>query len=322
MAPYKLKTDQQRLPRNKRAKNPPRFSLMERDFELLRVIVSYRFLYTHQIWWLFPGASTKNLTIRLRYLYHHGYLDRVVLPVSSSRDRLIYTMTEKGAQLLAEHEGVGRNEIKWERYFNSVQPTHIQHLLAINDVLISYRFALDKVVQGRALKDFRVFRGDPKKHKLTVYLPDQSGRRQPLSVIPDAIILLLPNQGDIGVCFIEVDRGTMSTGRWLDKVKVYRELPRTDVLRRDYKAEWMILLTVTSSEKRLVSIAQKTVELGGRRGFWFTTAGQVSPDTALDALWVRAVDMFLLRNEQLLKLADYGNARHISLLDSFEFGSN
>jgi DNA-binding PadR family transcriptional regulator len=295
---------------------------MERDFELLRAIVSYRFLYTHQIWWLFPGASTKNLTIRLRYLYHHGYLDRVVLPVSSSRDRLIYTMTEKGAQLLAEHEGIDRNEIKWERYFNSVQPTHIQHLLAINDVLIAYRFALDKAVQGRALKDFRVIRGDPKKHKLTVYLPDQNGRRQPVTVIPDAIIVLLPNQGDIGVCFVEVDRGTMSTGRWLDKVKVYRELPRSDVLYRDYKAKWMILLTVTSSEKRLLSIAQKTVELGGRRGFWFATTGQVTPDTALDEFWVRAVDMFSVRNEQLLKLADYGNSRHISLLDSFEFGSN
>ncbi len=317
--PIKPKTDKKRLPRTSRAKNPPRFNVVERDIQLIRAILKYRFLNTRHVWWLFPEASQKNMTIRLRYLFHHGYLDRVILPVSSSRDGMIYAMTEKGAALLAEHEGIDRSEVKWNRYLNVVQPTHIQHLLAINDVLISLRHTLELAKAEGTLSDYRVYRGDPKKHRLTVQVRDLDGHRSNASVIPDAILVLQPPQGEHGVFFIEVDRATMSTGRWQEKVVVYREYSQSAQLQQTWKANWAIVLTVTTSERRLASIAEKTVALGGRRGFWFTTSGEITPDTALNQLWIRGTDLYQLRNEKVSKLADPKQAKRLSALDALRF---
>ena len=313
------KPNDKRLPRTKRAKNPPRFTLVERDFEILHAVLSNRFLSTRQVWWLFPDSSEKNLTVRLRDLYHHGYLDRIQLPVSSSQEGLIYAMTEKGAGLLAEHDGVDRKQIKWNRYLNKVQPTHIQHLLAINDMLISYQHALTRAKSQGELKDFLIIRGDPKQHKLTVQLMDKDGHRRNKSVIPDAILLLQPPEGEHGVYFIEVDRGTMSTGRWQEKVEVYREFTQSAQLEAKWHSHWAILLTVTTSEKRLVSIAEKTVASGGRRGYWFTTFDGIAPDSALAKLWLRGTDLFRLRNEQVLKQAEITDIKRLSLLDALRF---
>jgi hypothetical protein len=175
----------------------------------------------------------------------------VRIPVFGSNDPLIYAMTEKGAILIAEHDGVDRSEVKWNRYLNVVQPTHIQHLLAITDVLISLRHTLELAKVAGTLADYRVYRGDPKKHRLTVQVRDLDGHRSNASVIPDAILVLQPPQGDAGVFFIEVDRATMSIGRWQEKIVVYREYSQSGQLTKDWRAQWSILLTVTTSERRL-----------------------------------------------------------------------
>lgn len=319
MSPSKPKTDTKRLPRLKRVTKPPRFNLTPRDVELVRAVFKYRFLGTRQIWWLFPHDSQKNITNRLRNLFQHAYLSRVTLPVSSSRDGMIYAMTEKGATLLAEADGVDRSEIKWARHLNVVQPTHIQHLLAINDVLIPYRAALEAAKSQGEVKDFRLYRGDPKKHRLTVQVRDADGHRSNASVIPDAILVIQPTNGDTGTFFIEVDRATMTTGRWQEKVVVYREYSQSPQLQQTWKSNWAIVLTITTSAQRLTSIAERTVAIGGRRGFWFTTAGEISPDTALAAYWARGIDLFQLRNEQVSPLIEYSQVKRLSLLDALRF---
>lgn len=319
MSPSKPKLDPKRAPRTRRVKKPPVMQITERDVEFVRAVLKYRFLYTQQFFWLFPQSSPTNLKVRLSYLFHHGYLNRVRIPTVGSNNPLIYAMTEKGAVLLAEADGIDRSEVKWARHLNVVQPTHIQHLLAINDVMISLRSALQAARDKGEVVDFRVYRGDPKKHRLTVQVKDIDGHRRNVSVIPDAILVIQPPKGEHGVYFIEVDRATMSTSRWQEKVVVYREYSQSAQLERDWKANWSILLTVTTSEKRLASIAEKTVALGGRRGFWFTTTGEITPDTALSAYWVRGTEMFQLRNEKLFKLASYGKAKRLSLLDALRY---
>jgi DNA-binding HxlR family transcriptional regulator len=319
MSPRIPITDKKRLPRTKRVAKPPRFNLTPRDVELVRAVFKYRFLGTRQFWWLFPNDSQKNLTNRLRHLFQHGYVNRITLPVSSSRDALIYAMTEQGATLLAESDGVERSEVKWARHLNVVQPTHIQHLLAINDVLISLRHTLELAKAAGTLADYRVYRGDPQKHRLTVQVRDLDGHRSNASVIPDAILVLQAPMGERGVFFLEIDRATMTTVRWQEKVVVYREYSQSSQLAKVWRAEWSILLTVTTSEKRLMSIAEKTVALGGRRGFWFTTSGEITPDTALAPVWVRGTDLFQLRNEKLSKLSDVKLAKRLSVLDALRF---
>ncbi len=142
MSPRKPKTEQKRLPRNTRAKTPPRFQLMPRDVELVRAILKYRFLYIEQLGWLLTVSTPRQLAHRLKLLYHGGFVERVKLPVSASVNKLIYSMTEKGVQLLAEAESVGRDEIAWTRFHNQVTPSHVAHLLSINDLMISFEMAL------------------------------------------------------------------------------------------------------------------------------------------------------------------------------------
>ena len=229
---------------------------------------------------------------------------------------MIYAMTEKGAQLLAETDNIERTAIKWQRHLNVVQPTHIQHLLEVNDILITFRTDLEIAKHAGRIADYRVLRGDPKKHRLKVQLMNKTGHREDVSVIPDAIVLLQPQDGQHGVFFVEVDRGTMTTGRWVEKVEVYRDYSQGHKLQADWRSQWAILLAVTPSEKRLLSIAQKTVEAGGRRGFWFTTEDCIILGSVLTPIWTRGTDLFQLRNEKLSKLATYADADRQSLLDA------
>jgi len=98
MCPRKAKTDQKRLPKTRRAKNPPRFIITERDISLVRAVLEYRFVYTkHMLWLQPPNTSRQNIQTRLRLLYHHGYVERVRLEELRGAENLVYSLTEKGA---------------------------------------------------------------------------------------------------------------------------------------------------------------------------------------------------------------------------------
>jgi len=183
MTPRKPKTDQKRLPRKSRAKHPPAMQLTDRDAELLRAVLEYRFFTIELFTWLFPQNpvtkenSAWGITNQLRLLYNHGYLNRENLPVSKSVNQMIYSMTEKGAMLLAELDGVSREDIPWNRHLNKVTPTHINHLLAINQVLIALKSALEKAQEKGEVQSFKLVRAEPSKQRITVMLKSREGRR-------------------------------------------------------------------------------------------------------------------------------------------------
>ncbi len=245
----------------------------------------------------------------MRLLYHHGYLERVRLEELRGAENLVYSLTEKGAVLLAEADRVTREEIPWGRYMNKVSPTHIRHLLAINDVLLSFQLVLSEAKARREIAEFYIKRGEPKKDRLPLQLRSADGRRVQVAIVPDAFIAIKFDARNYGVYFVEVDRATMSTGRWQEKIQVYREYNHSQHLRDKFKAEWCIVLTVAPSEKRIASLAEKTVALGGRRGFWFTTGEQITPATAGGRIWMRASDLFDTRNEAVVKVEGRGQGR-------------
>ncbi len=139
------------------------------------------------------------------------------------------------------------------------------------------------------------------------------GRRYEQAVVPDVILRVIFAGEKPALFFAEVDRGTMTTRRWQDKVTVYREYMQSPKLLDQYKAQWFIQLTVTTSERRITSLAQATAELGGRRGFWFTTVDKVSPATIMENIWLRTSDLYELRNELVTKLLDTGTVERVSL---------
>lgn len=219
----KSETGKPKLKRNTRGKPAAKMVITERDVELVRATLKQRFLYTYQYYWLFPEANQANLRMRLILLFKHGYLNRIEMPVSSINDPIIYGMTEKGAQLLAQHDGVDREAVKWKRHLNVVKPTHLQHLLAINDCLVSFRHGLTTAKATGQIADFRLYRGDPKRFKLSVATRDAAGHRMESFVVPDAILVVQSPAGETGTFFLEIDRGTLTTGRWQEKVLAYRE---------------------------------------------------------------------------------------------------
>jgi hypothetical protein len=288
--------------------------VMDRDIALLEYVGRYRFLHSQQVCWLFPGDSRQNLKIRLRKLYHNGFLDRVQFPTLTLNDPFIYSLTERGAQLIAETKGIERGEVRWKRHLTDVEPSHIKHLLAINDLLISFRMALGKAREVGQIADYRVYRGDPRQHRIRIQKMDATGHRRELSVVPDVILLIQSLSGEYGVFFLEVDRGTMGLESWGKKVPVYLEYIASSALYQDWHSRWAILLTVTTTERRLLSLASKTAELGGRRGCWFTTEDQLEPDSALAAQWVRLPELFVRRNERVEKAGELASAQRCSIL--------
>jgi len=143
MNPRKPKTKQERLPKKSRAKKAPSFRITDRDVELVKAICRFRYLTVEQITWLFPESSRRGLENRLRYLFHGGYLNRKMLHESTSH-KLICAMREKGARLIATHDGISRDEVPWQPHLNKVSEGHIRHLLAINDVVIALEIALEQ----------------------------------------------------------------------------------------------------------------------------------------------------------------------------------
>ena len=312
--PRKPKTDQARLPKKERAKEPPRFMLTARDTGFVQAILEYRFLHISQMVWLFPDASRRGMENRLRYLYHNKYLERIVYPESVNANRLVYAMAEKGANLLAETDKVARNEIAWHRHLNKVSLSHIEHMLAINDVLISFSTALAGS-QGK-VDTFKVLKGDPASHKLAVTLKDENGRRYEAAIVPDAVIGIKFRKGEFGLFFVEVDRATMSTERWQAKMQVYYDYSRSPELPRRFKTGWFLVLTVTTSPKRIMSLAERTVAMGGKRAFCYTTADNITPDTVTGRIWTRASALYEGQGERVRKITDYARAAKISVFDA------
>jgi len=276
--------------------------------------LEYRFLYIEQIARAL-GESTRGVELRLKLLYHNGYVDRIKLPVDRS-NKMIYSLREKGAKLLAEAEGIGRDEIAWTRFHNQVTPTHISHLLTINDALISYELALAEAQKQGAVEGYKIDRGEPNRNRISVQLQDNVGKRTRAAVVPDAILRIVFPRNQQSLFFLEVDRGTMTKRRWQEKMAVYKAFQESPKLQERFKTHSFIVLTVAPSERRIASLAEATVALGGRRGFWYTTMDQLLPDLVLGKIWVKASDLYELRKEEVSKLSVSKEATRSELADS------
>jgi hypothetical protein len=289
---------------------------MERDIEFLKALLDYRFLTIEQYQWLFPDASNQKLQTRLRLMYHHKFLDRVLLPSGKTANKMIYSLTEKGAQLIAEEEGITREEVPWSRHLNKVKPGHIKHLLTINQVMIAFKHALEQAQSKGEVQSFKVLRAEPSRNRLSVTMRTERGHRRDVSVVPDAIMPVIFKGRKYEVFFIEIDRATMTTKKWQEKIVVYREYQRSPQMQEEYRKRGFVLLTATTSDRRIDSLARSTVDVDGQRGYWFTKLDEITPQTCLDRLWIRASDLYDRRNEDLVHIAKQRKPRKVSLLEA------
>jgi len=184
-------------------------------------------------------------------------------------------------------------------------------------VMIAFSSALSQAQAQGKVKAFKISRGEPERNRISVAMRDADGRRVKASVVPDAIMPVEFARGKRGMFLLEIDRATMTTKRWQEKIVVYREYGREqDKLLQRYGTDWFILLTVTTGVKRIDSLASATVQIGGKRGFWFTTIAEMNPETAFSKLWIRASELYSIRNEEVVRLATPAQAKRVSIADS------
>lgn len=225
--------------------------LTSRDLDILRSAHAHRFIRTDHFKELhFARSTIRSAQMRLRKLWHHGYLDRVYLASVIDGTRRpprgagipIYTLGAKGAAALHE-EGPAKAAAR-----EVASPWTIQHHLIVTDFLV----ALDVATRDRA--DLRlveaVHEWDLWRRLADRHVPATEGLR----LVPDgAVTLVRPDGGTRETYYLEVVRADVKAGNrtlW-EKMVRYAELNHRGAFKELYGHERVraVLIATTSSER-------------------------------------------------------------------------
>ena len=291
-----MKTTKQRAPKFKRKpQQVGGLRVQERDIEIIRLVYNYRFLNSDQIQALVNG-SEQGILRRLQKLFHHGFLDRplsqIVYPLTGTQ-KMVYALGDKGADFLANEFGIDRGEIKWNEKNKEVKDRHIQHTLMISNFRLCLKLALDKT----ANTDFLFWKRENRKElKDYVYIEDEQGRETKAPIVPDGFFGIQDPKGKMH-WFIEADQGTMSNGRFLNKMRAYWNWWKRGGHTRKFDIKAFRVLTLTKTEQRKENLRKITKAADERqRGslmFWFTSEKKYSiqePQSILAPIWQTPVD--------------------------------
>lgn len=270
-----------RLKKFERAEVADPLKLQPRDIALLRDVGDFRFLNTEQIFALHPGGK-RNLSRRLSALFQHGYLDR---PQSQTSARLlsshmVYALGRRGAELLSkdaeEREGIYRRVRETERTLPLMA-----HALMISE----FRVCLTLAAKAHGAKITRWSQG----YDLKEILRHVHGENP--SLVPDAFFTL-EDKGDVINFFLEADKGTMPTERFLNKLKTYWSWRSDERLKDKLRLARFRVLTIAPSERRSDSLrnAGKGGDPRGEGSLMFLFAPETryslsEPKKVLERIW-------------------------------------
>ena len=256
-----------RLPRFQRVTTVAPIQLTERDHEIIRLVHRHRFLVSHQIIALI-GGSAQNLSRRLQWLFHHGYLERPRAQLQyyerSGSQTITYGLGNKSGSLLK------LNPASWGEKNRAIGRMYLAHALLVSDVMVSLELACRQ-------HGIRLLHEDELNLPVAAPLHWRARLRDgtKLGVIPDRTFALeyADHNGQVQriYYFLEADRGTMPVIRQnLTQSSFYRKLLA-------YEATWtnkvhqrhlgiprFRVLTVTTSPARVKSLLDACSRL--RRG--------------------------------------------------------
>ena len=272
-----------KLPRNRRVDNPPPMRLMARDIEILRAVHDFRIVRGSQLQALFFGSQS-TASYRLSRLYQHGFLDRHFLPTlgAIASSPALYTLGKRGVDVLRRVLDGDPQQIRKSPDHRELSPLFLEHLLQINDFRVAVTVAAreQRYTLELWLDDFQL---KASYDRVVIEAPNR--RRREVSLIPDGYFVLKVPQGR-ACFFLEMDRGTMTRGRFRDKVLAYQAYIASGQYEKRYGTRSLRVLTVTSEPKRLENLKTEAEEARGGRVFWFTTSDLVADKTVLmGAIW-------------------------------------
>ena len=143
---YSNMTKSNRLPYFTRVaeEERPSLSVQKRDIQILKAVMDHRFITSTQLkallWWI-PERSLQG---RLKKLYHHKFLNRPkeqrVLRIMEDWHEMVYSLDDRGVDLLANHLGIEKRKIKWQAK-SGANSSYLQHSLMISEFRITLTLA-------------------------------------------------------------------------------------------------------------------------------------------------------------------------------------
>ena len=276
------------LPRFKRAPTVANIRLTERDHKIIRLIHRHRFFRSHQIITLI-GGSAQNLSRRLQWLFHHGYLERPRAQLQyyerSGSQTIAYGLGNKSGSLLQ------LNPAAWGEKNRAIGRLYLAHALLVSDIMVALELAC-KQHGVRLLHEDEL--NLPVEVPLHWRVKIRDGTK--LGVIPDRVFALeyADQHGSTQrvYYFLEADRGTMPVVREkLAQSSFYRKLLA-------YEATWVNkvhqrhlgiprfrVLTVTTSAVRVKSLLDAYSRLQRGHGLFLFADESVLRKDLLSAVW-------------------------------------
>ena len=266
--------------------------LTERDRAIVVAVYQHRYLSTTQIEaLLFPpdqgqahSTKTSRCRLRLKLLYHHGFLGRLATGAQSpaAHSDLVYFLDRRGADLLRREQGT---DVQWRPRHHGLSALFLEHTLRTNDVRIALTLAT-----GRCGGKLLAWSDEVRLKMMNEKVPDLAHPGRTLPFRPDAFFGIEVGEKRARF-FLEVDRGTMTTKCFQRKVRAYLSARQTGRTQEHFGTQNFRVLTVTTSHRRLTSLQHAVEKAGGDHHFWFSTLDKISPATVLhEAIWRVAGD--------------------------------
>jgi Replication-relaxation len=301
----------QQFPKKRRIAHAAPFRLMARDEAIIEAVHHYRMLERRQVERMFfltqPGRKTNTNRVRerLRLLFQHGYVERVVRPYYPGQGSAgpVYRLGVSGAKLLAQRTGISIREFRYWGWGDDkdarrtrVHPEYLEHGLALADV----RHAVEQSAtrhgwQIETWLDDLDLRHDQNWDTVEAAIIGKV-QLEKIPILPDSYFVLTTPQGRAHF-LLEIDRATESiAATWQRKIAGYKEYVISGQFHRRHGVPWpqtpLRILTVTTSAKRaenLKAAAERYGPIQAAPLFLFSTMGEVASDDVLTVrIWQRA----------------------------------
>ena len=199
---------------------------------------------------------------------------------------MVYALSNKGADVLADELGVERGNIDWRANNRRVGYQHILHALMISNL----RSTLTLALEPRKHTALKTWKQGPELKAVTIV----EGRR--VAVIPDAFFTVEHEGHDLHF-LCEVDRSTMTTKRFLRKLSAYWYWWKEGGHRRELGINRFRVLTISISDRRKENLRKIARNADDRKQgtamFLFACERSYSldePETILNPIWQSPVN--------------------------------
>lgn len=272
--------------------------LRERDALLLTDLYLHDVMTRHQLQALYFG-SVPRCNARLRQLFDGGFVTRRFLPAAPFGSEAVYALGPAGvpvvaAALTADGQEADVAAIR-QRCRQGLSPALLEHTLAIAEFCVAVRQAVigTEIEVERWLPellcrheyDIRRLSPGSGHPGLSNQASRNSGSWRREVFKPDGFVRLRHvESGQYRNYFLEIDRGHVSSEKFMGKLRSHRQYLESGLFAEVYGEGTFHTLVVTTSQQR----AENLLALAGdieEELFWLTTFEAISSSGVLTHIW-------------------------------------